>query len=46
MFNGIMVIPNLIALFLLYKESSKMLKDYDSQIARGGKLYYNYEFEA
>lgn len=45
MFNGIMVIPNLIALFLLYKESSKMLKDYDSQIARGGKLYYNYEFE-
>lgn len=45
MFNGIMVIPNLIALFLLYKESKNMLRDYDSQIAKGEKLYFNYEFE-
>lgn len=45
MFNGIMAVPNLIALFLLYKESNNMLKDYDSQIARGEKLHYNYEFE-
>ena len=45
MFNGIMVIPNLIALFLLYKESKKLLGDYDSQIEKGEKLHYTYEFE-
>ncbi|NLY76714.1 MAG: sodium:alanine symporter family protein [Tissierellia bacterium] len=45
MFNGIMVIPNLIALLLLYKESNNMLRDYDSQVARGEKLHYTYEYE-
>lgn len=45
MFNGIMVIPNLIALLLLYKESKNMLRDYDSQVARGEKLHYTYEYE-
>ena len=45
MFNGIMVIPNLIALFLLFKESRNLLIDYDNQLARGERLHYNYEFE-
>lgn len=45
MFNGIMVMPNLIALFFLYGESKKLLRDYDSQIEKGEKLHYTYEFE-
>lgn len=45
MFNGIMVMPNLIALFFLYRESKKLLRDYDSQIEKGEKLHYTYEFE-
>ncbi|WFA09091.1 sodium:alanine symporter family protein [Tissierella sp. Yu-01] len=45
MFNGIMVIPNLIALFFLFKESKAILYDYDKQIGKGEKLYYEYEFE-
>jgi len=46
MFNGIMVIPNLIALLFLYKESKGILLDYDTQMANGGRLQYNYEFES
>lgn len=45
MFNGIMVIPNLIALAVLYKESIKIMNDYDNQMKTGEKLHYNYEFE-
>lgn len=45
MFNGIMVIPNLIAIFLLFKESKAILKDYDNQMNSGEKLHYNYEFQ-
>lgn len=45
MFNGIMVIPNLIAILLLFKESKAILKDYDNQMARGEKLHYDYSFE-
>lgn len=45
MFNGFMVIPNLIAIFLLLKESKAILVDYDSQIASGEKLHYDYKFE-
>lgn len=45
MFNGIMVIPNLIGIFVLFKESKKILEDYDNQISKGQKLHYNYEFE-
>lgn len=45
MFNGIMVIPNLIAIFILFKFSKEMLQDYDSQLAKGEKLHYNYTFE-
>lgn len=45
MFNGIMVIPNLIALVLLFKESKKMLVDYDNQLSKGEKLHFNYEYE-
>lgn len=45
MFNGIMVIPNLIGIFLLYREAKEILLDYDSQVASGEKLHYNYEFE-
>ena len=45
MFNGIMVIPNLIALLLLYKESKALLIDYDSQLARGERLHFEYEYQ-
>lgn len=45
MFNGFMVIPNLIGIFLLFKESKNILVDYDSQIASGGKLHFDYKFE-
>lgn len=45
MFNGIMVIPNLIGIFLLLKESKAILLDYDNQLHSGEKLHYNYEFQ-
>lgn len=45
MFNGIMVIPNLIAIFLLFKESKSILQDYDSQLKSGKKLNYKYHFQ-
>ncbi len=45
MFNGIMVIPNLIAIFALFKESKTMLKDYDEQNQKGVRLKYEYEFQ-
>lgn len=45
MFNGIMVIPNLIAIFMLFKESKTILSDYEDQVARGEKLHYDYSFE-
>ncbi|HLR21005.1 MAG TPA: alanine/glycine:cation symporter family protein, partial [Tissierellaceae bacterium] len=45
MFNGIMAIPNVIALFFLAKYSKEMLNDYDRQIASGEPLHYDYEFE-
>lgn len=45
MFNGIMVIPNLIAIFALFKESKTMLKDYDEQSQKGVRLKYQYEFQ-
>ncbi len=45
MFNGIMVIPNLIAIFVLFKESKSMLKDYDDQNEKGVRLKYQYEFQ-
>lgn len=45
MFNGIMVIPNLIGIFLLFKHSKAILEDYDSQVAKGEKLHFDYTFE-
>lgn len=45
MFNGIMVIPNLIAIFCLFKESKSMLKDYDEQNQKGVKLNYHYVYQ-
>lgn len=45
MFNGIMVIPNLIAIFFLFKESKSILKDYDEQNQKGVRLKYQYEFQ-
>lgn len=45
MFNGIMVIPNLIAVLFLLKESKAILEDYDSQMLSGKKLHYEYEYE-
>jgi len=45
MFNGIMVIPNIIAIFVLFKESKKILCDYEGQISKGERLHYDYSFE-
>lgn len=45
MFNGIMVIPNLIGIFFLFKHSKAIINDYDKQVAAGESLHYDYEFE-
>ena len=45
MFNGIMVIPNLIAIFMLFKYSKSMMEDYDEQNSKGERLSYHYEFQ-
>ena len=39
MFNGIMVLPNLIALILLHKEIKAVLRDYDGKRQDGLPLY-------
>ena len=39
MFNGIMVLPNLIALILLHKEVKGVLRDYDKKRQDGVPLY-------
>ena len=44
MFNGFMVIPNLIALFLLRKEIRAVYDDYLAQKKAGDALSYHYEF--
>lgn len=44
MFNGFMVIPNLIALFLLRKEIRAIYDDYLAQKKAGRDLSYPYEF--
>ena len=44
MFNGFMVIPNLIALFLLRKEIRAIYDDYLAQEKSGQGLSYQYEF--
>ena len=45
MFNGIMVIPNLIALFFLFKECKAILEDYDEQNRKGERLHYDYKYQ-
>ena len=45
MFNGIMVIPNLIAIAIMFKESKEILEDYDNQNRKGEKLHYNYKYQ-
>ena len=44
MFNGFMVLPNLIALFLLRKEIRAVYTDYLAQKKAGAGLSYQYEF--
>lgn len=45
MFNGLMVIPNIIGLFFLVRESKELFKDYDDQLASGKVPTYHYEYE-
>ena len=45
MFNGIMVLPNIIGIFFLLKYSKEILRDYDTQLASGKELSYVYEYE-
>lgn len=42
MFNGLMVIPNLIALFILVKETKILSKDFNAQLKGEGELSYEY----
>lgn len=43
LFNGIMVIPNIIGLFFLLKEAKLLLTDFDDQLKSGKPLYYDYK---
>lgn len=45
MFNGLMVIPNIIGLFFLLTEAREMLFDFDAQRRRGEKLTYHYKYQ-
>lgn len=45
MFNGIMVLPNIIGIFFLMKHSKALLQDYDQQLESGKGLKYTYEYE-
>lgn len=44
-FMGLMALPNVIALFLLTKESVSILEDYDNQKASNQELHWEYEHE-
>lgn len=44
LFNGFMVIPNLIALFLLRKEIKAVYADYLMQVKTGQAISYQYEY--
>lgn len=45
MFNGIMVIPNLIGLFFLFTEAKKLEHDYDADMRSGKPLSYQYKYQ-
>ena len=45
MFNGLMVIPNIIGLFILLKEVKKIYRDFDIRNNNGEILSYNYLYE-
>lgn len=45
MFMGLMALPNIIALFLLTKDTVGILDDYDKQVAKGEGLHWEYDFE-
>ena len=45
LFNGLMVIPNIIGLYILVKEAKKLTEDYDYQIKNGEALHYHYPYE-
>lgn len=46
MFNGIMVIPNLIGLWILSGKVRELVDNYDSQKLRGGEITYDYPPDA
>ena len=45
MFNGLMVIPNLLGLFFLLREAKTISEDFREQINKGQELYYDYKEE-
>ncbi|MDO5027856.1 MAG: sodium:alanine symporter family protein [Bacillota bacterium] len=45
MFNGLMVIPNVIGLFILLSEAKELFDDFDSQRKRGERLTYHYKYQ-
>ncbi len=45
MFNGIMVIPNVLGLFILIREAKKLYLDYDEQVRTGQALHYDYKYQ-
>ena len=46
MFNGLMVIPNIIGLVFLLSEARTILEDYNHQIHVGEPLHYDYKYES
>lgn len=45
LFNGLMVIPNIIGLFLLLSEAKKIFDDYDDQVRSGKALHFDYKYQ-
>lgn len=45
MFNGFMVIPNIIAIVFLFREAKKIEKDYKEQLKSGKEIKWDYKYE-
>lgn len=43
-FNGMMIIPNIIGLFILLNEAKRMYNDYDMKVKRGEPIDYDYKY--
>ena len=44
LFNGLMVIPNIIGILFLIKEVKELENDYTNQLETGERLKYDYKY--